>query len=76
MPITRSKEANATMLTGGAGAVAVASEAMPMTREGVGIMPVLAESLGRPTYVAALITSVAALAIWVLRRQRLMEQGA
>jgi lysozyme len=75
-PITQSKEANAAILAGGAGAIAAASEAMPLIREGVGILPVLVESLGRPTFIAALITIAAALAIWVWRRQRLLEQGA
>ena len=42
-PITRSKEANAAILAGGAGIVAAASEAMPVIREGVGIMPILVD---------------------------------
>ena len=75
-PITRSREANAAILAGGAGAVAVATEAMPVIREGVGIMPVLSEALGRPALVAALVVIAAAFAIWVWRRQRLQEQGA
>ena len=75
-PITRSREANAAILAGGAGAIAAATEAIPLIREGVGILPVLVESLGRPAFIAALITIAAALAIWVWRRQRLLEQGA
>ena len=57
-PITRSKEANAAIIAGGAGAIAAAGEAMPAIREGVGIMPVLSESLGRPAFIAALIVIV------------------
>ena len=49
---------------------------MPVIREGVGIMPVLSEALGRPALIAALVVMAAALAIWVWRRQRLLEQGA
>jgi lysozyme len=75
-PITRSKEANAAIIAGGAGAIAAAGETMPVIREGVGIMPVLSESLGRPAFIAALVVIAAAIAIWVWRRQRLMEQGA
>jgi lysozyme len=75
-PITRSKEANAAIIAGGAGAIAAAGEAMPVIREGVGIMPVLSESLGRPAFIAALIVIAASVAIWVWRRQRLLEQGA
>jgi lysozyme len=75
-PITRSKEANAAILAGGAGAVAATTEAMPIVREGVGIMPVLSEALGKPALIAALVVIAAALAIWVWRRQRLMEQAA
>ena len=75
-PITQSKEANAAILAGGAGAVAAASEAMPLVRDGVSLMPVVVESLGRPAFMAALITVAAAIAIWVWRRQRLLEQGA
>ena len=75
-PITRSKEANAPIIAGGAGAIAAAGEAMPVIREGVGIMPVISEFLGRPAFIAALIVITASVAIWVWRRQRLMEQGA
>lgn len=75
-PITRSREANAAILAGGAGAVAAATEAMPVIREGVGIVPVLSEALGKPALIAALVVMAAALAIWVWRRQRLIEQGA
>jgi lysozyme len=75
-PITRSREANAAILAGGAGAVAAATEAMPVIREGIGVMPVLSEALGKPALIAALVVMAAALAIWVWRRQRLMEQGA
>ena len=49
---------------------------MPVIREGVGIMPVLSEALGKPALIAALVVMAAALAIWVWRRQRLLEQGA
>ena len=75
-PITRSKEANAAIIAGGAGAMPAVGEAMPVIREGIGIMPVLSESLGRPAFIAALIVIAASVAIWVWRRQRLMEQGA
>ncbi len=75
-PITRSREANAAILAGSAGAVAATTEAMPVIREGVGIMPVLSEALGKPALIAALVVVAAALAIWVWRRQRLLEQGA
>ncbi|MCU0510894.1 MAG: hypothetical protein MUC34_21585 [Anaerolineae bacterium] len=43
---------------------------------GVGIVPVLSEALGRPALIAALVVMAAALAIWVWRRQRLLEQAA
>ena len=75
-PITQSREANAAILAGGAGAIAAASEAMPLVREGVSIMPIVVDVLGRPAFIAALITVAAALAIWFWRRQRLLEQGA
>jgi GH24 family phage-related lysozyme (muramidase) len=74
--ITQSREANAAILAGGAGAIAAASEAMPLVREGASIVPILVESLGRPAFIAALIIVAAAIAIWVWRRQRLLEQGA
>jgi hypothetical protein len=44
-PIIRSKEANAAVLVGGAGVVAAVSEAMPVIKDGVGIFPLLVESL-------------------------------
>jgi hypothetical protein len=56
--------------------VAEATEAMPVIREGVGIMPVISESLGRPAFIAALVVIAATIAMWVWRRQRLLEQGA
>ena len=55
--------------------MAAATEAMPVIREGVGIMPVLSEALGRPALIAALVVIAAALAIWVWRRQRLHGAG-
>lgn len=75
-PFTRSREVSAAIQVGGAAAAAAATEAMPLIREGVGIMPVLSESLGRPAFIAALIVIAASVAIWVWRRKRLMEQGA
>ena len=75
-PIARSREANAAIIAGGAGAVAAAGEAMPVIRESVGIMPVLSDALGRPAFIAALVVIAAAMAIWVWRRQRLLERGA
>jgi hypothetical protein len=75
-PITRSKEANAAIIAGGANALAAAGEVMPVIREGAGIMPLLSDALGRPAFIAALIVITASVAIWVWRRQRLMEQGA
>jgi lysozyme len=75
-PISRSKEANAAIIAGGAGAIAAAGEAIPVIREGVGVMPVLSDALGRPAFIAALIVIAASVAIWVWRRQRLLEQGA
>ena len=52
-PITQSSEANAAILAGGAGAIAAASEAMPLVRDGVSLMPLVVDALGRPAFVAA-----------------------
>jgi hypothetical protein len=76
IPLDRSKETIAAIIAGSAGALAAAGEAMPVIREGVGIMPVLSDALGRPAFIAALIVIAAAVAIWVWRRQRLLELGA
>ena len=59
-----------------AGIIAAVTEVMPVIKEGIGVMPMLVESLGRPAFIAAIITVAAALAIWFWRRQRLLEQGA
>jgi hypothetical protein len=75
-PITRSRESIAAILVGGAGAVAAATETMPIIREGVGIIPVLSGALEKPALIAALVVIAAALAIWAWRRHRLLEQGA
>lgn len=67
--ITQSREANAAIAAGGAGAVAAATEILPHTST-------LSDALGRPALIALIVVVLACAAIWWWRRERLLEEGA
>jgi len=69
--IVQSKEANGAVIAGGAGAVAVAQEVMPIIKEGGDIFSAL-----NGTAIVCLVIILAAGAIWYFRKQRLDEEGA
>lgn len=69
--IVQSKEANGAVIAGGAGAIAVAQEVMPIVREGGDLL----SAMSGTALVCAVIV-VAAGAIWYFRKQRLDEEGA
>jgi lysozyme len=67
--ISQSKEANAALTAGGAGAIAAATEILPHTST-------VSDALGRPALIALIVVVIACAAIWYWRRQRLLEEGA
>tara|TARA_R110000868_G_scaffold381792_1_gene648215 strand:+ start:1028 stop:1735 length:708 start_codon:yes stop_codon:yes gene_type:complete len=69
--IMQSKEANGAVIAGGAGAIAVVQEVMPIIKEGGDMLSAMSG-----TAVVCLVIMVAAGAIWYFRKQRLDEEGA
>ena len=69
--IVQSKEANGAVIAGGAGAIAVVQEVMPIVKEGGDILSAMSG-----TALVCLVIMVAAGAIWYFRKQRLDEEGA
>lgn len=69
--ITQSKEANGAMIAGGAGAIAVVQEVMPIVKEGGDILSAMSG-----TALVCIVIMIAAGAIWYFRKQRLDEEGA
>jgi GH24 family phage-related lysozyme (muramidase) len=69
--IVQSKEANGAVIAGGAGAIAVVQEVMPIIKEGGDILSAMST-----TALVCLVIVVAAAAIWYFRKQRLDEEGA
>ena len=64
--IMTSKEGNAAVVAGGAGAIAVAQEVIPLVKEGGSILSALS-----PSVLGLVVIVVAAAAIWYWRKQRL-----
>jgi lysozyme len=69
--IVQSKEANGAVVAGGAGAIAVAQEVMPIVRDGGDLLSAMSG-----TALVCLVIIIAAGAIWYFRKQRLDEDGA
>ena len=69
--IVQSKEANAAVVAGGLGTVAVVREVMPMVKEGGDLL-----SSFSPTILILLVIIAAAGVVWYFRKQRLDEEGA
>ena len=69
--IIQSKEANGAVIAGGAGAIAVVQEVMPIVREGGDMLSAMSG-----TAIVCIVIMVAAGAIWYFRKQRLDEEGA
>lgn len=69
--IMQSKEANAAVVAGGLGTVAVVREVMPMVKEGGDLL-----SSFSPTILILLVIIAAAGVVWYFRKQRLDEEGA
>lgn len=74
--MAKSREGNAAVAAGAAGAIAAVTDALPTIQQGVGLLPTLADALGRPAVIAGVIVAVLAVAIWYWRRQRLQEDAA
>ena len=69
--IVQSKEANAAVVAGGLGTVAVVREVLPVVREGGDFLSSLS-----PTILILVVIVIAAAAVWYFRKQRLNEEGA
>ena len=69
--IVQSKEANGAIIAGGAGAIAVVQEVMPIIKEGGDMLSAMSG-----TALVCLVIVVAAGAVWYFRKQRLDEEGA
>lgn len=69
--IVQSKEANGAVIAGGAGAIAVVQEVMPIVKDGGDLLSAMSG-----TALVCLVIVVAAGAIWYFRKQRLDEDGA
>ena len=69
--IVQSKEANAAVVAGGLGTVAVVREVLPVVREGGDFLGSLS-----PTILILVVIVIAAAAVWYFRKQRLNEEGA
>ena len=69
--IMQSKEANGAVIAGGAGAIAVVQEVMPIIKEGGDMLSAMSG-----TALVCLVIVVAAAAVWYFRKQRLDEEGA
>jgi F0F1-type ATP synthase assembly protein I len=67
----QSKEANGAVIAGGAGAIAVVQEVMPIIKEGGDMLSAMSG-----TALVCLVIMGAAGAIWYFRKQRLDEEGA
>jgi len=74
--ITQSKEANAAVVAGGAGAFAAAREAIPVLQQANSVISGFSEALGKPAVIAFLIIAVAAAGIWYWRKKRLNEEAS
>jgi len=74
--ITKSKEANAAVVAGGAGAVAAIQEVIPTLQQANGVISGLSEALGKPAVIAFIVIAVAAAGIWYWRKQRLDEEAS
>jgi lysozyme len=69
--MAQSKEGNAAVVAGGAGALAVVSEVLPVVKEGGDILSSLS-----PNVLVLVIVVGAAIAIWFWRKRRLDEEAA
>lgn len=72
----QSREGNAAVAAGAAGAITLATEALPALQGGAGLVQAISDALGRPAAICGVVIVLIAAAIWVWRKQRLEEEGA
>lgn len=75
-PITKSKEGNMALVTGGAAAVTAANDVARQVKETGDSVTSLIDLLKNPTFIVLVLVVLAAAAIWYWRWQRLKEEGA
>jgi hypothetical protein len=74
--MAKSREGNAAVAVGAAGAITLATEAMPAIQGSVGLLQGISDALGRPAAICGVVIVLAAAALWFWRKQRLDEEGA
>lgn len=73
--MAQSREGNAAVAIGSASTIALATQVVPLVKEGSNILPVMGQVFGQPFMIALAIGIIASVAIWYWRRQRLHEEG-
>ena len=73
--MVQSREGNAAVAIGSASTIALATQVVPLVKEGSNILPVMGQVFGQPFMIALAIAVIASAAIWYWRRQRLHEEG-
>jgi hypothetical protein len=71
----QSKEGNAAIVAGGAGATAVVSQILPEIQQNADLLETLVRLFGKPTILALIVIVVASVAIWWWRKGRLEEES-
>jgi lysozyme len=74
--MAKSREGNAAVAVGTAGAITLATEALPAMQGGAGLVQAISDALGRPAAICGVVIVLAAAALWFWRKQRLDEEGA
>ena len=73
--MAKSKEGNAAIIAGGAGAVATAQEVIPVIKEANDALSGFKEALSEPLVIAMVLIVIAAAAIWYWRWQRMKDDA-
>lgn len=73
--MAQSREGNAAVAIGGASTIALATQVVPLVKDGSNVLPTLTQTFGQPFMIALAIGIIASIAIWYWRRQRLHEEG-
>lgn len=71
-----SREGNAAVAAGAAGAITLATEALPALQGGAGFIQAISDALGRPAAICGIAVVLIAASIWFWRKQRLNEEGS
>ena len=73
--MAQSKEGNAAIAVGGASAIAMATQVIPVVQQGMDVIPAMRMAFGQVGAIAITVAILASIAIWYWRRKRLIEDG-